>query len=474
MVPHLPEAGLEAHGRGRLRLPVAHPTAEALVVLAAAFVGAALGAGAWVAAALGAGALLAGGLAVVRLRALNRELLGARRERSEWERRYRRLHDSTAVAAFRADPSGRLTSVNRGLAALLGYGSEAELLAAEFAQHGYVGPGTFEAVLQRVRRQGALENLEMRLRRFDGLTVTVQATISALWDDGGAVTEFEGTVVDLTRERLAESQRRTMERRFRSLFDSGATAMLVGNLRRATLEEANPALIALFGLRPSALPLPLERLIPADQRPLHREARAMLEVHGVAGPLAFEYLHADGRRVPVLLSAAMVEPQYGEFVAVVVDRTAEAGALRRVAQIQAVLGALLETLPTATATFERDGGLARCNHALCDWLGIAHAPVGRTLAELIGPAGDGAVQPAVTRVLAGETVSVAVAVERGGRARRLALTLVPRCSESGAVAGFLAFVRDPAGLPEPRSRGPAVQAVGAGVSADCAEGRRTA
>ena len=474
MVPYLPAAGVGAQGRAVLRLPRAHSTAQALVVLAAAFAGAALGAGAWMAAAIGASALLAAAFAAVRLRALDRELLAARRERSEWERRYRRLYDSTAVALFCADRDGRLTGANRGLVALLGYGSEAELIAADFAQQAYVGPGTFEAVLQRVRAQGALEHLEMRLRRFDGLTVTVQATINALWDDAGEVTVFEGAVVDLTRERLAESQRRTMERRFRRLFESDAAAMLVGNLRRGTLEEANPALIELLGLRPSGLPLPLEILIPADQRAPHREARAMLEVHGIAGPLAFEYLHADGRRIPVLLSAAMVEPQYGEFVAIVVDRTAEVGAIRRITQIQAVLAALLESLPTATATFERDGGLARCNRALCDWLGVEHAPVGRTLEQLIGPASVETVTPAVARALAGETLHVAVEMDRGGRSRRVNLTLVPRCGETGAVAGFLAFVRDPAGSVEPRSIGPTALPVGAVASADCAEGRRTA
>ncbi len=474
MVPQLPEAGVGAHGRGFLRLPVAHSTAQALVVLAAAFVGAALGAGAWMAASLGAGVLLAAGFATVRLRTLHRDLMAARRERSEWERRFRRLYDSAAVAAFCADRNGQLTSANRGFATLLGYGSEADVVAAAFAQHAYVGPGTFEAVLQRVRVQGALENLEMRLRRFDGLTVTVQASINALWDDAGEVTVFEATVVDLTRERLAESQRRTMERRFRRLFDSDAAGMLVGNLRRGTLEEANPALIELFGLRPSGLPLPFERLIPADQQPLHREARALLEVHGITGPLAFEYLHADGRRVPVLLSAAMVEPQYGEFVAVVVDRTAERAAVRRIGQIQAVLGTLLESLPAASATFEGDGSLARCNRALCDWLDVAQAPVGRTLAELIGPAGTEAVTAAVAQVLAGDAVQVAVEIERGGRARRATLTLVPRCGETGAVAGFVALLRDPAPTAEPRAIGTAVMAVSAVAGGDCAAGRRTA
>jgi hypothetical protein len=138
---------------------------------------------------------------------------------------------------------------------------------------------------------------------------------------------LEGAVVQLARERLAESQRRLMERRFRRSLDASAARLLVGNRRRRPLEDENPALIAKIGWRPSETPVPLERLIPADQRRLHRDVRAALETTGVAGPLTAEYVRADAVRVPVTLTAARVEPVHGECVAVLADRTADARAL---------------------------------------------------------------------------------------------------------------------------------------------------
>jgi PAS domain S-box-containing protein len=474
MTPYPPLPRVGASGGSLLRPPVLQPAVRVSAVLAAALVVAACLTSAWIAAGVGAAGLVAAGLANLYLRSVHRELHEALRSRAEWERRYYRLHDSVAVGIFRADPHGRLTGANRGLCTLLGYRSEAELVAADFAQRAYVGPGTFEAVLLRARAQGAVENLEMRLRRFDGLTVTVLATVQAIWDEAGDVTVFEGTVVDLTRERLAESQRRSMERRFRRLFDSSAVGMLVGNLRRGTLEEANPALIELVGLRPSALPVPLERLIPHDQRQLHRSVRAALETHGAAGPLPVEYVRADGVRIPVLVSAAMVDPQHGEFVAVLVDRAAEARAVRGAALLQAFHEAALDKAPTPAATFDGEGRLIRCNHALGELLGGAAEACDALIAGLLGPGCPAPAADAVARALGGEIVRLSLDPQGARAGERLDLTLVPRCGEGVESRGFLAFVTARPAAGAPRAGAPLVTPVTDRPDDDCLEGRRSA
>jgi PAS domain S-box-containing protein len=474
MVPYPPLPRVAAHGSTLLRLPALRSAVRASALLAAALVGATLSVSAWALAGVGAVGLVAAGLATRHLRTLRRELRDVQRARAEWERRYGRLYDSVAVGVFRADPQGRFTGANRGLCALLGYRSEAELLAANFAQEAYVGPGTFEAVLQRARAHGAVENLELRLRRFDGLTVTALATIQAIWDDAGEVTAFEGTVVDSTRERLAESQRRSMERRFRRLFDSSAVGMLVGNLRRGTLEEANPSLMELFGLRPSELPVPFAKVIPPDQRALHRNMRAALEADGFAGPLAAEYLRADGARVPVLLSAGMVEPRHGEFVAVLVDRTAETNAAHRAAQPQAFHAMMLEEVPIPVATFDGDRRLAHANSALRALLGVPGQQHGDGLADLLGRGCPAAVAEAVERAIRGEAVRLALDRECGGSRQRLDLTLVPRCRENATPAGFLAVIQHRSGPAHPRTGAPVVTPVTGCDGGGCLEARRTA
>ncbi len=474
MVPFalLPRA--RAFGAALERLPALHPAVQGCTLLAAALVGAALAASAWLAAAIGAVSLLAAAVAGLYLRGLQRELGAARRARADWERRYYRLHDSMAVGIFRADAHGRLTGANRGLCSLLGYRSETELISLDFAQQAYVGPGTFEAVLQRARVQGALENLELRLRRFDGLTVTALATVQAIWDEAGDVAAFDGTLVDLTRERLAESQRRSMERRFRRLFDASAVGMLIGNLRRGTLEEANPALIEMFGLRPSELPVPLEKVIPADQRRLHRGVRAALETNGIAGPLVVEYVGADGARIPVMLSAAMVEPQHGEFVAVLADRSAEARAGRLAAQLQAFHEALLEDAPTPVAIFDGGRHLVHANPALAALLAVAGPVREEAFADLVGPTSPAAASTAVAKALAGEMAYLDVGFQRGSNRLALHVTLVPRCSAGVESTGFLAFVHDGSIMDGRKAATTTGTSVAGRPGVECVTGRRSA
>ncbi|HUO96042.1 MAG TPA: PAS domain-containing protein [Steroidobacteraceae bacterium] len=462
-----------AHGRDGRRGPSPLFLLRGLAWVAAAGATALFASGEWLAAVAALLALAMSLLAENERRRARRELADAHRAAADSERRYRKLFDTLGVGAFCADAAGRLTAVNPGLVALLGCRSEAELLAPDFIERTYIGPGTFQAVLQRARAQGALENIEMRLRRADGLNVVALAAIQAVWNEAGEAVAFEATLVDLTREQLAESQRRSMERRFRRLFDSSAVGMLVGNLRRGTLEEANPALIEAFGLRPSQLPVELEKLVPADQRALHRAVRADLEMQGTAGPVATEYVRADGTRVPVLLSAAMIEPRHGEFVAVLVDRAVEAGARRQAEVLQLACETLLDDAPTPTARFDRAQVMTRCNRALCARLGLAHEPVGRTLVELLGADDPEAVAAAARRALGGESVCLPVVVERGGLRRPQTLSLVPRCSESSAPQGFLAFLTTARAGSEAACAEAGVTPAGTALP-DCAGGRRTA
>jgi PAS domain S-box-containing protein len=328
MEPVTPPTGPAAGREGTSRLTVSR-FALPCVAAAAAFAAASAGAGApWLlvpALVAGAGAFWC----AAELRGLNRRLHALARERAGWERRYRRLHDSVALGVFRADAAGRVVGANPGLVALLGFRSEAELLAREFAEQTYVGPGTFEALLGRVRTQGALELADLRLRRADGLTVTVLATVEAVWDETGGVESFEAVLVDVTRERLATSQRRTIERRFRRLFEAPGVGILLGSLPRGVVEEANSTLIEQLGLRPSELPVPLERLIPDEERELHRSLRAALELEGSAGPVPALLRRSDGTRVDVLLSVALLDPATGEFIAIVIDRSRVAAGILR-------------------------------------------------------------------------------------------------------------------------------------------------
>ena len=201
----------------------------------------------------------------------------------------------------------------------------------------------------------------MTLRRRDSFPVMFAAVLRAKWDEAGNVTGFEATMLDIGEFKVADRQRRSIERRFRHLFDSDAVGFMFGNLRRASLDEANQYLRELLGVRASELPIHLDSLVSSAEQPLTEALSAALERGGHAAPTERTYLRADGRRVGVLMCVSTVDPLQGDFVAVVIERDAgstRAGAVDGVPEFH---DSILDALPNMIARFSTAGGLTYCN-----------------------------------------------------------------------------------------------------------------
>jgi PAS domain S-box-containing protein len=384
--------------------------------------------------------LVAVAIVAGRARSLTRALYDGRRVLAESEIRYRRLYDGIAAGVLEIGADGRLRQANPAMLRMLAHATEDELLARDFADDVYAGPGTLQAVLLRTRSEGELANVEVRLRRRDGRTVVGLATIRAVWDEHGATAAFEATLIDVTDMKLAESQRRSMELRFRRLFDSNSVGVLFGNLQRRTIDDANDYLLGLLGLRRTELPLPIAAITPDDFFALDREKSSELTENGSIEPFQKEYLHRDGTRVPALVSAALVDPARGDFIGVAIDRTAEVAAARRVEETKAFYELLLDAVPTRIAAVDANERVLYWNRAYRDWFGTGE--VGRTIAEAVGPARYAVVAPQIRRVLAGETLQFETQIVRDGQRHALDITYTPTRDACGAVTGFLSFVHD--------------------------------
>lgn len=374
--------------------------------------------------------------------AAERRLLESRRVLAESEIRYRRLYEGIAAGVLTLSAEGRLLSANPALVRMLAHASEDELRARDFAEEVYAGPGTLAAVLARARSHGELANVEIRLRRGDGLFVIGLATVRAVWDESGVTGGFEATLVDVTDLKLAECQRRSMELRFRRLIDSNAVGVLFGSLQRRTLDDANDCFLALLGLRRSELPVTLAALTPDEHRASAAEAAQRLVAHGRIEPFQTEYLHRDGTRVPVLVGAALVDAAGGDFIAVAIDRSAEVQATRRLEDAKAFYEQLLDAVPTRIAAVDAGERIYYWNRAYREWFGATDARPGRTIAEAVGERHHAEVAPRIRRALAGEPVRFDARIVRDDGAHALEITYVPTRDARGGVTGFLSVVHD--------------------------------
>ncbi|HYL05038.1 MAG TPA: EAL domain-containing protein [Thermoanaerobaculia bacterium] len=121
------------------------------------------------------------------------------------ERRYRLLFERNLAGVFRNSATGRTLDCNDAYAKILGYAGRHDCIGTS-VEGLYLDRQQREQVVRRLREEGSVNNEEIALRRIDGDTVWVLANLN--WLDGrdGEPELIDGTVVDITQRKVAESR----------------------------------------------------------------------------------------------------------------------------------------------------------------------------------------------------------------------------------------------------------------------------
>lgn len=148
---------------------------------------------------------------------------------SNSEQRYRRLFEENLAGVVISSLEGQIVDCNNAWARMLGYGSAEEIHGRQAADF-YFDPAQRQAVMEELRREGALREQEIQLRRKDGTPVWV--LLSARLLEGPDETQMvQGTLIDISKRKRAEEDLvrreedlRRSEERFRvALKDSPIT-----------------------------------------------------------------------------------------------------------------------------------------------------------------------------------------------------------------------------------------------------------
>lgn len=128
----------------------------------------------------------------------------------------------------------------------------------------------------------------------------------------------------------APSERALIERAARSL--RGAFAEVIGLLvwdAAGNILDANDAFLGLSGYSREELEagrLSWVAITPPEHRAADERALSEVMKHGICAPFEKEFLHRDGRRVPVLIAPALVEGARDRGVCFILDMTARKAA----------------------------------------------------------------------------------------------------------------------------------------------------
>jgi two-component system cell cycle sensor histidine kinase/response regulator CckA len=248
------------------------------------------------------------------------------------EARYRRIVETTSHGVWKVDSTGKTTFVNARMVELLGCSASSMIGRAptEFLDE----PARLGFEQNRaLNRRGISTQVEVDLHRPDGVVLRVVVDTTPLSegpDPGGAF----AMVSDVTERRRAEGALRVSEARFRRLWNSGIFLIMVSDTA-GNIREINESGARMLGYTPEEMvgTVRWDAITPPGWEQVDAVAAAQLASTGVATAWEKELLHKDGRRVPILAGAAMLDGR--EEIAIALDLTTSKETEQRLRDVEA-------------------------------------------------------------------------------------------------------------------------------------------
>ena len=219
------------------------------------------------------------------------------------EVRYRAVVDSSPDGFWILDAEGRMLEVNESYCRMSGYTRDEILAMAVPDLEAVEAPQDTARHIERIIAQGS-DLFESLHHRKDGTTWPVEV-LATFWSQQGD--RFFVFVRDITRRRAAEMALKESEQRFRTLFDDAPVGHALNRLSDGWFLSVNPTFAAITGHTIDELnALSYWDLTPREYADQEAVQLASLKTLGKYGPYEKEYIHKDGRRIPVVLNGSLV------------------------------------------------------------------------------------------------------------------------------------------------------------------------
>jgi PAS domain S-box-containing protein len=284
-------------------------------------------------------------------------------------------------AIFMLDAEGRIATWNAGAERVEGFTAQ-EAIGQPYAMLFVpedVQAGLPEAQLAAARAHGTSEVEGRRIRR-DGSQFAAQVSLSALFDDKGALRGYSKVTRDLSERKKAEAALREGEERFRVTFDTAAVGMTHAAPDGRWL-RINDAFLNIVGYLREEL---LEGMTFADiTHPDDVEADLNLVRDVLSGArqsyvLEKRYIHKSGNTVDVSIAVSMVRradgtPDY--LISAVQDITQRKCAEAALRQNEEQLRHVLNSIDVFVGVLTPDGVMIECNSAPLQAAGLKREDV---------------------------------------------------------------------------------------------------
>jgi two-component system, cell cycle sensor histidine kinase and response regulator CckA len=225
------------------------------------------------------------------------------------EARYRRIVETTSQGVWTLDPDLKTTFMNRRLIELLGH-SPAEVLGRPASD--FVDPGTIAFCHEQsvVRRKAPASQVEVPLRRKDGVLVWTLLEPTPILDAAGGYDGCLVMVTDISERRKAEKALHASETRFARLAECGIIGIAIIDLAGGGVHDANEACLRMLGYTREDLAsgtLRWQAMASPEWAEITRRSLEQVRASGRAAPFEHELVRKDGGHLPVLMGGATLD-----------------------------------------------------------------------------------------------------------------------------------------------------------------------
>lgn len=241
--------------------------------------------------------------------AIERKKIKIKLQRSEEQ--FRSLYDNSTIGLYRTTPDGKILIANKKIVEMLGFDSFEELAQRNLELNGFNSDDSRRQFHKQMAEIGEVHGFETSWKKKDGSTVFIRESAKAIRDEHNKIIYYDGTIEDITIQKLVELELKESEEQYRVVTNSLNDAIVVIDQESRIMVFVNEAIDGILGYKThELLGKEMTMLMPSRLREKHKQAVLQYAVSNIRSTdwkaVEFPGLHKDGREVPLEIS-------YGEF-----------------------------------------------------------------------------------------------------------------------------------------------------------------
>jgi len=279
------------------------------------------------------------------------------------EDKYRSIVETAGEGILLTDPEGTITFVNPQGETMLGY--DVDELLGRSVFHLVTGEDLVRLEALWRTRQGLFGSYETMVHRRDGSPVWLLINVTPVFDSEQRFSGMLAMATDISTLKETEEMLRESETWLRTLFESSLIGITTADLD-GRVYEANDAFLDIVGFDREDLEsggLNWWNITPPEYGHLDDRAVSELLESGRCTPYEKEYRRRDGRRVPILIGAALLGTvdNVPRWVSFVLDIGRQKRAEEQLAREKDMLRTIMENTGAQLAYLDTDFNFVMVN-----------------------------------------------------------------------------------------------------------------